>query len=199
MNEDKKEEEIRLIANKFAEALKLLGLDLNDEHLKDTPKRIAKMYKELFCGICEPAEPNFRTFTNPGYNEMIIVQGDFSSTCSHHLLPFIGKFYFAYIPKKKVCGLSKIPRVVEFFARRPQLQERLTQQIIQYLDKKLESRGCMLVIKAKHYCEILRGVKQREDSASTITSAVTGEFFKPDPKKGNPRAEFLSLINLKND
>jgi len=114
-----------------------LGLDINDEHLQDTPKRIVKMYKEVFSGLLQENEPKFTVFNNPDYNEMIIIQGKFSSMCSHHFLPFLGEFYFGYIPDKKICGLSKIPRVVEYFAKRPQVQERLTQQIIDYLDEKL--------------------------------------------------------------
>jgi len=170
-----------------------LGLDINDEHLQDTPKRIVKMYKEVFSGLLQENEPKFTVFNNPDYNEMIIIQGKFSSMCSHHFLPFLGEFYFGYIPDKKICGLSKIPRVVEYFAKRPQVQERLTQQIIDYLDEKLKPKGCILVMKAKHYCSILRGVKQDEDYANTTTSAVKGIFLKPEPGK-NPKEEFLSLI-----
>jgi len=169
--------------------LREMGLDMSNEHLKDTPKRVVMMYGELFSGLDKTNEPIFTTFDNPNYDEMIIVKGNFSSTCSHHLLPFIGQFYFAYIANEKLCGLSKIPRVVEYFSKRPQLQERLTQQIVDYLNDKLQPKGCMLIMKAKHYCEILRGVKQHEDTAETITSAIKGIFMKQKVKE-----EFIQLI-----
>jgi GTP cyclohydrolase IA len=166
-----------------------LGLDLSNEHLKDTPQRITKMYRELFSGLDPITEPKFTIFNNPNYNQMIIIEGEFKSLCSHHFMPFTGKFWFGYIPNKKVCGLSKVPRVVEYFSKRPQVQERLTEEIVDYLNKKLKPKGCMLVMKAKHYCEIMRGVEQGEENANTTTSSIRGVF-----KKKEARQEFLSLI-----
>lgn len=169
--------------------LKSLGLDLNDEHLKDTPVRLVKMYNELFSGLNKNNEPNFTIFNNTNYDQMIIIEGEFKSLCSHHFMPFVGKFWFGYIPNKKMCGLSKVPRVVEYFSRRPQVQERLTEEIVGYLNNKLQPKGCMLVMKAKHYCEIMRGIEQGEEHTNTTTSAIKGCF-----KKKEIREEFLQLI-----
>src|SRR3990167_8404146 len=180
---------IQITSLRMDSFLRALGLNLKDEHLKDTPSRITKMYLELFSGLDSRNEPKFTVFKNPNYDQMIIIEGEFKSLCSHHFMPFIGKFWFGYIPNKKVCGLSKVPRVVEYFSKRPQVQERLTEEIVSYLNGKLNQKGCMLVMKAKHYCAIMRGVEQGEENANTTTSAIRGIF-----KKKEAREEFLNLI-----
>lgn len=177
--------------------LEELGLDLADEHLQQTPSRIVNMYSELLLGLDPQNEPKFTVFDNVGYDEIIITSGKFSSLCAHHFIPFIGEFYFGYVPDKKICGLSKIPRVVHYFSKRPQVQEKLTQEIINYIDEKLQPKGCILTMRAKHYCEIIRGVKQDEDHAITITSAVKGIFLKPGEPGKTPKEEYLRLISMR--
>ena len=169
-----------------------LGLDLTDPNLSGTPKRVAKMYRELFSGLYEEP-PAITTFPNTeGYDEMIFVDNiPFVSVCSHHLLPFSGLAFFLYIPKDKLAGASKMPRIIQYWASRPQLQERLTQQIITHFVGVVQPLGAMLVMRAVHGCLSCRGVKTG-NRTGMMTSKVVGNF------KDNPetRREALDLISI---
>ncbi|MDQ2676968.1 MAG: GTP cyclohydrolase I FolE [Actinomycetota bacterium] len=163
-----------------------LGADLDSEHLRETPRRVAKAYGELL----SPRPFNATTFPNDeGYDELVIVgEIPFQSLCAHHLLPFQGKAHVAYLPGERLVGLSKLARVVELYARRLQLQERLTTQVADWLDEHLEPRGVGVVLEAEHLCMSLRGVQTA--GAKTVTSALRG-LVRDDSRT---RQEFLSLI-----
>lgn len=166
-----------------------LGLDMEDDSLKDTPHRIAKMYcSEIFTGLDYRNFPRCSTFQNKmKVDEMVAVNNiSVMSMCEHHLLPFIGTACVGYIPNEMVLGLSKFNRIVDFFSRRPQVQERLTQQIAYALQEILETEDVALVIRADHYCVKLRGVM---DDGTTTTSSMSGRFF----TNHSLRQEFLSL------
>jgi len=166
---DKKKERLTKL---FEEILKEMDLDLEEEHLRETPQRIAKSWvEELFYG-CWHEPPKLKTFTNPDYDELIIVRGirDFS-ICSHHFMPFEIRADIGYLPDKKLCGLSKFARVVKYFSRRPQVQERLTNEIADYLYRELSPKFLMVVIKGRHLCMCARGI---ERDGEMITSAIRG-------------------------
>lgn len=176
------------------ELLSEIGEDPNREGLIRTPKRVAEAYKFLCSGYTKDIEQvlNDAIFTEK-YDEMVLVKNiDFYSMCEHHLLPFYGKVHVAYIPNGKIVGLSKIPRIIEVFSRRLQVQERMTQQIADTLDKYLEPIGVAVVSEAYHMCMMMRGVEKQNSSATT--SAMHG-IFKDDEKTRN---EFLNLIKIKN-
>lgn len=166
--------------------LKMIGQDVEREGLKDTPKRYVKFLKEF----CNPEPFNMTTFENEGStNEMIIVSNiPFFSLCEHHLAPFFGTASIAYIPNDKIVGLSKLPRTLDMFSRRPQNQERITQQVADYLMEQLQPKGVAVVIKARHLCVEMRGVKKHD--TYTTTSSMKGVFY----DELNTRQEFLSLI-----
>ena len=170
--------------------LAAVGEDPSRPGLLDTPRRVARMYAEMFAGLnTDPARHLHVTFPED-YDEMVMVRDiPFTSICEHHLLPFSGVAHVAYIPKGRVTGLSKLARVVEEVARRPQVQERMTDTIADLIEKELESSGVAVVIQAEHSCMSIRGV--RKPGTSTVTSALRGHF------KTNPasRAEVLALIN----
>lgn len=171
--------------------LVFIGEDPKREGLKRTPARVASMYRYLAKGYDEDIEAvlNKAIFTER-YSEMVIVRDiDFFSLCEHHLVPFYGKCHIAYTPNGKIIGLSKMPRIVEVFARRLQVQERLTQQIAETLFEHLEPQGVGVVIEARHLCMMMRGVEKRGSVATT--SAMLGTF-RDDQKT---RAEFLTLVN----
>lgn len=167
--------------------LEAIGEDPDREGLKDTPDRIVRLWEEF------KSHENFNmtVFEDIGeYDEMVVVRDiQFYSLCEHHLLPFFGKAHIAYIPDKKVCGLSKLVRVVNKFAYRPQVQERLTDQIAQFLEKELKPKGVAVVLEAEHLCMSMRGVKN--PTSYTVTSKLIGRF-KEDEKTRN---EFLNLIH----
>lgn len=168
-----------------------IGEDPNREGLLKTPERVAEAYKFLTSGYAKNIEDvmNEAIFTEK-YDEMVIVKDiDFYSMCEHHMLPFYGKVHVAYIPDGKIVGLSKIPRIVEVFARRLQVQERMTQQIADTLQKYLEPQGVAVVSESFHMCMMMRGVEKQNCSATA--SAVHGDF-KNDPMT---RSEFLSLLS----
>jgi GTP cyclohydrolase I len=174
------------------EILYAIGEDPEREGLVDTPKRLAKMYEEIFSGLHEDPEKQLEIyFQDEKYEELVLVKDiPFYSMCEHHLVPFFGKAHVAYLPKHgKLTGLSKLARVVETVAKRPQLQERITATVADTLMKKLEPYGVIVVIEAEHMCMTMRGVKK--PGSKTITSAVRG-LFKTDPKA---RAEVMSMIN----
>ena len=166
--------------------LMALGADLESDHLRDTPRRVAKAYAEMLT----PRPFNATTFPNDeGYDELVIVGSiPFQSLCAHHLLPFEGKAHVAYLPGERLIGLSKLARVVELYSRRLQLQERLTTQVADWLEEHLQPRGVGVVLEAEHLCMSLRGVQT--SGSNTVTSALRGAV-KDDART---RQEFLSLI-----
>jgi len=191
---DRRELEIRVdherIAAAVREILFAIGEDPDREGLLETPNRVARMYSELTAGLrTDPAE-HLRTFFAEKYDEMVILRDvPFHSICEHHLLPFEGKAHIAYLPDGKVVGLSKLARVVDAFALRPQVQERLTVQIADLLMEKLSAKGVVVVIEAVHSCMTCRGVKK--PGSIMVTSALRGECC----TNGSTRAEVMSLLH----
>jgi GTP cyclohydrolase IA len=184
------EQKIKLIEKHFKEILTILGMDLTDDSLEGTPHRVAKMYiKELFSGLNPKNKPKIRLFDNKyRYNEMLIEKDiTFYSNCEHHFVPIIGKAHIAYISSGKVIGLSKINRIVHYYAKRPQVQERLTMQIANELKTALKTEDVAVVLDAAHLCVASRGVN--DINTSTITSHFSGKFLN-EPT----RQEFLKLI-----
>lgn len=178
------------IADHFAQIMHILGLDLmGDPHLQGTPDRVGRMYLELFRGLEDQREPAVTCFPNSeGYSNMVLVKDiEFFSMCSHHMIPFFGKAHVAYIPGETIVGLSKIARIVEFYSRRPQLQERLTEQVVEFIEGKLAPKGSIVVMEARHLCMEMRGVER--PGAVTTTSALRGRFAEPIV-----REEFFNLI-----
>ena len=185
------DEKIKIIQQYFSNIMEELGLDLTDDSLSGTPYRVAKMYvQELFYGLNPDNKPKLSTFENKyGYQKMLIEQDiSLDSSCEHHFLPITGFAHVAYIPKDKVIGLSKINRLVNYYAHRPQVQERLCLQILQDLQKVLNTRSVIVMITAKHLCVSSRGIKDK--SSLTTTIEFGGEF-----KKVEVRNEFLNCIN----
>jgi GTP cyclohydrolase I len=174
--------------------LQAIGEDPQREGLQRTPERVARMYQELTAGYdVDPQRLINGALFDVDYSEMVLVKGiEFYSLCEHHLLPFFGQAHIAYIPGDKVIGLSKIPRIVEMYARRLQVQERMTQQIATLIDEVLRPLGVAVVVEGQHMCSMMRGVKKPD--ARMVTSALLGDF------KSNPqtRAEFMSHINHNN-
>ena len=186
------DEKIQTIEEDVAHILHKLGMDLTDDSLKGTPKRVAKMFvKEIFGGLNPKRKPKPSTFDNNyKYGEMLVEKNiTVYSTCEHHLLPIVGKAHIAYISNGKVIGLSKMNRIVDYFARRPQVQERLTMQIVQELQQALDTEDVACVIDAKHLCVNSRGI--RDVASSTVTSEFGGKF-----KDDATRREFLDYIKL---
>ena len=170
-----------------------LGQDVDEPGLCDTPRRVAKMYGELFAGLNDdPAKHLSRTFPEQCDEIVLLRDIDFASICEHHLLPFIGRAHVAYLPSDCVVGLSKLARTVDAYARRPQVQERLTAQIADALMTHLNARGALVVIESEHFCMKIRGVNK--PNSVMVTSAVRGHF------KTNPaaRAEAMALIGKRN-
>ncbi len=180
---------ISKIATHVRSILEILGIDLTDPNLQETDRRVAKMYLEMFHGLEEGAEPAITTFPNDeGYGSMVMERDiPFYSLCAHHLVPFYGHAHLAYIPGSRILGLSKFARILEFYAKRPQLQERLTEQVANYLERVLVPQGVMVVIEARHLCVEMRGVKK--PGALTVTSAIRGVF-----ESKAVREEFLDLL-----
>ena len=186
----KENEKISAIANHFEGIMRVLGLDLNDDSLKGTPRRVAKMFvKEAFSGLDEKNKPEITLFENKyQYNKMIVEKGiTLFSYCEHHFVPIIGKVHVAYISKGKVIGLSKINRLVQYYSNRPQLQERLTVQIAEALKKAIGTEDVAVLVDAVHLCVASRGIK--DTSSSTITANYSGKFINEETKN-----EFLVLI-----
>ncbi|HXO18314.1 MAG TPA: GTP cyclohydrolase I FolE [Thermoanaerobaculia bacterium] len=177
------------VAHHVRGILDTLGLDTSDPNLAETDMRVAKMYLEMFHGLTEGAEPKVTTFPNEeGYSHMVMEkQIPFYSLCAHHLVPFYGHAHIAYIPRERILGLSKFARILEFYAKRPQLQERLTEQVVTFLEDELQPQGAMVVIEARHLCVEMRGVKK--PGAVTVTSALRGIFHQRPV-----REEFLDLL-----
>jgi len=186
------EEKIEKIKKDVESILQTLGMDLTDDSIKGTPNRVAKMFvKEIFGGLNPAKQPKASTFDNNyKYGEMLVEKNiTVYSTCEHHLLPIIGRAHVAYISSGRVIGLSKMNRIVEYYAKRPQVQERLTMQIVQELQKALGTEDVACVIDAKHLCVNSRGIKDIE--SSTVTSEFGGKF-----KDAQTKREFLDYIKL---
>jgi len=183
------------IEKHFRSIMEIMGLDLNDDSLKGTPRRVAKMYiKEIFSGINPANKPEIALFENKyRYQEMLVEKNiSFYSNCEHHFVPIIGKAHVAYISSGKVIGLSKLNRLVEYYAKRPQVQERMTMQIGKDLQQVLETEDVAIVIDAKHLCVASRGVE--DDTSSTITAFYGGKF-----KEDKTRNEFLRFVEMKTE
>ena len=174
--------------------LALLGEDTSRDGLRDTPYRVAKALRELTCGYDQdPDEILKSALFDVTYDEMVIVKDiEVFSLCEHHMLPFFGKLHIAYIPNQKVIGLSKTARIVDIFSRRLQIQERLTQQIADTIQRAINPAGVGVICEAQHLCMMMRGVEKQH--SSTITSAMLG-IFRDNPKT---REEFLSLVGTGN-
>ena len=172
-DQEKKEK----IASLFEQIMDVMGLDLNDDSLRGTPKRVAKMYiDEIFSGLNPANKPKVALFDNKyQYNQMLVEKNiTFYSNCEHHFVPIIGKAHVSYISSGKVIGLSKLNRIVQYFAKRPQVQERLTNQIAEELKGILDTEDVAVIIDAKHLCVSSRGIK--DDTSSTVTSYFGGKF-----------------------
>lgn len=186
------EQKIQAIENDVKSILTTLGLDLTDDSLKGTPKRVAKMFvSEIFGGLHPQKKPSSSTFENKyKYNEMLVEKNiTVYSTCEHHLLPIVGKAHVAYISNGTVVGLSKMNRIVDYYSKRPQVQERLTIQIVRELQNVLNTQDVACIIDAKHLCVNSRGIKDTE--SSTVTAEFGGKF-----KDEATRKEFLNFIKL---
>lgn len=188
-------EKMARIQDSVRDILETLGMDLEDDSLKGTPRRVAKAFvKEIFGGLNPENKPRLSTFDNNyKYGEMLVEKNiTVYSTCEHHLLPIIGRAHVAYISKGQVIGLSKMNRIVDYFAKRPQVQERLTMQVVQALQEALGTQDVACVIDAKHLCVNSRGI--RDIQSSTVTSEFGGKF-----KEKDVRREFLDYIKMDTD
>ena len=187
------DEKIKKIEANFREIMETLGLDLRDDSLKGTPERVAKMYvKEIFSGLDPANKPKIALFENRyQYNQMLVEKDiTFYSNCEHHFVPIFGKAHLAYISNGKVIGLSKLNRIVQYFAKRPQVQERFTMQIAKELQNVLKTEDVAIIIDAKHLCVSSRGIQ--DSNAATITSFYGGKFQEEATKQ-----EFLKYVEMK--
>jgi len=187
------DEKIKKIEFHFAEIMEALGLDLTDDSLKGTPQRVAKMYvKEIFIGLNPANKPYVALFDNKyKYNQMLVEKDiTFYSNCEHHFVPIFGKAHVAYISNGKVIGLSKLNRIVQYFAKRPQVQERLTVQIAHELQNVLQTKDVAIIVDAKHLCVSSRGVQ--DNNSATVSSFYSGKF-----EEEATRAEFLKYVEMK--
>lgn len=185
------ETKIKLIQEKFSDIMNILGLDLSDDSLKGTPYRVAKMFvNEVFNGLNPKNKPNVKTFENKYQYKSILIEKNINvqSFCEHHFLPIVGKANIGYIPDKQVVGLSKLNRIVDYYSRRPQVQERLTRQILEELKSTLQTEDVIVMIDAKHLCVSSRGIKDL--CSSTLTIEGSGKF-----KLDSKREEFISLVS----
>lgn len=192
MNENEK---MKKIEGHFRQIMETLGLDLNDDSLKGTPERVAKMYvKEIFSGLDPANKPKIALFQNRyQYNQMLVEKDiTFYSNCEHHFVPIFGKAHVAYISNGKVIGLSKLNRIVQYFAKRPQVQERFTMQIAKELQDVLQTQDVAVLIDAKHLCVSSRGVQ--DNNSATVTSFYGGKFAEQSVKE-----EFLRYLSLKTE
>lgn len=187
------EEKIKEIEYHFTKIMQALGLDLQDDSLRGTPKRVAKMYvEEIFSGLNPKNKPSISLFENKYHYQKMLVEKDITlySHCEHHFVPIIGKVHVAYIPHDKVIGLSKLNRLVQYYGKRPQVQERLTVQIADALKSILQHDDVAVVVEADHLCVASRGIK--DTNSVTVTAEYSGQFEMPNIKQ-----EFLSYIHFK--
>ncbi len=190
---DQKNDKIDLkrIEKAVCEILLAVGEDPNREGLRDTPSRVSRMYAELLEGVSHDPAEHLETIFHEKYDEIVLLRDiPFYSICEHHLMPFIGKAHIAYLPDGQVVGVSKLARIVDSFARRLQLQERLTDQIADFLMRNLKPKGVSVVLEASHSCMTIRGIKKA--GAVMVTSALRG-IFKSDPRS---RSEVLTLMHI---
>ena len=191
-NMERDEVDLRAIEGAVRTILKAIGEDPDRPGLEDTPRRVARMYREMFAGLRVDPARHLRVTFPEEYDEIVLVRDiSFTSMCEHHLLPFSGVAHVAYIPNGRVTGLSKLARVVDEVARRPQVQERMTGQIADMVEQELDSKGVAVVVSAEHSCMSIRGV--RKAGSRTVTSALRGVFKTNE----SSRAEVMSLINQK--
>ncbi len=186
------EEKMAIIEDKFRDIMETMGLDLTDDSLRGTPHRVAKMFiNEIFYGLNPANKPKISVFENKfKYNEMLVEKNiNMNSTCEHHFLPIVGKAHVAYISNGEVIGLSKINRIVDYYARRPQVQERLTVQIANELREILKTDDVAVIIDAKHMCVSSRGIQ--DESSSTVTAEYSGKF-----KDKAVKDEFLRYLDI---
>lgn len=184
-------EKIEIIQNHFHQIMEALGMDMTDDSLKDSPKRVAKMFvNEIFGGLLPENSPRISTFSNKYKYRQMLVEKDITvySFCEHHFLPIIGRAHVAYISNGEVIGLSKINRIVDYYSKRPQVQERLTMQIVDALKSALGTKDVACIIEAKHLCVNCRGIK---DTASSTTTAELSGLFRTNPIT---RQEFLHYV-----
>jgi GTP cyclohydrolase I len=187
------EDKMKKIEFHFKEIMETLGLDLNDDSLNGTPQRVAKMYvKEIFSGLNPANKPKIALFENKyQYNQMLVEKDiTFYSNCEHHFVPIFGKAHVAYISNGKVIGLSKLNRIVQYYAKRPQVQERLTMQIAKEIQKVLQTEDVAVLLDAKHLCVSSRGVQ--DNNSATVSSFYGGRFAEE-----NTRQEFLKYVEMK--
>jgi GTP cyclohydrolase IA len=193
LNELSESDKISAITFHFRKIMEALGLDLEDDSLKDTPSRVAKMYvSEIFSGIDPKAFPAISLFDNTYKYQEMLLEKDIQvySYCEHHFVPFIGKAHVAYFPSRNVIGLSKLNRIVKYFSRRPQVQERLTMDVANALKQVLQTEDIAVVIEAKHFCVASRGVE--DSNSATVTSHFGGKFSLPEN-----RASFYAALKNK--
>ena len=184
--------DVERIERAVREILEAVGEDPGRETLADTPARVARMYRELFAGLAVDPGEHLRVGFEEGHQEMVILRDiPFYSICEHHLLPFHGRVHVGYIPAGRVVGVSKLARVVDAYAKRPQLQERLTSQIADCIMEGIQPDGVAVVVSAEHLCMTMRGVKK--PGTTVVTSATRGKFR----SRGPTRSEFLSLVQGK--
>jgi GTP cyclohydrolase IA len=192
-NRSKKGIDTKRIETAVREILLAIGEDPNREGIKATPERVARMYCELMAGMDEEPREHVKSVFTEKYNEIVLLRDiPFYSICEHHLMPFIGLAHVAYLPDGKVLGVSKLARIVDCFARRLQVQERLTNQIAEFIMKSLKPKGVAVVLEASHRCMTIRGIKK--PGSVMVTSAVRG-LFRKDPRSRN---EIMSLIHSQN-
>jgi GTP cyclohydrolase IA len=179
------------IEDHFYEVIKLIGEDADREGLRETPKRMAKMYREIFSGLQQdPAEVLGKTFPAEGTNDIVIVQDiPFYSVCEHHFVPFFGKVHIGYIPDGRIVGLSKFARLVDILSRRPQVQERITNQVVETLEDVIQPVGSICIVEAEHMCMTMRGIKK--PGSKTRTIARRGVF---DSDNGKQEERFFRLL-----
>jgi GTP cyclohydrolase I len=189
-NADLADPRLDQLAGHVKEIIRILGLCPDDDpNLINTDRRVARMYLDIFSGLDEGTRPKLTTFPNEEHYTSMVMEKEipFYSMCAHHFVPFYGHGHIAYIPNDKIVGLSKLPRLLDFFARRPQIQERLTEQVAGVLEEELRPQGVMVVIEARHLCVEMRGIKK--PGAVTVTSALRGIFLQKAV-----REEFLDLM-----
>jgi GTP cyclohydrolase I len=192
-SKSKKQVEIERIEKAVKEILLAVGEDIEREGLKRTPCRVAKMYTELLAGMNEDPKQHLSSVFTEGYDEIVLLRDiPFYSICEHHLMPFIGSAHVAYLPAGAVLGISKLARIVDCFARRLQVQERLTDQIADFIMNSLKPRGVAVVLEASHSCMTIRGIKK--PGSVMVTSSLRG-IFRRDPKS---RSEIMSLMHQGN-
>ena len=188
MSEDKR---LKILEEAIRSILKEFKIKEDSETYRNTPKRVAKMYLEVFSGLDPKTKPRITTFDNPGYRDILTIKHiPFYSMCSHHLLPMFGHVSIAYIPGEKIIGLSKFPRIVKYFASKPQVQEEFTKELADYLHENLGAKGLMVVVDARHFCMEMRGIKVHDVEA--VSSAIRGSFEKNQATKD----EALKILEI---